>query len=80
MSRDEVVFMGLVLAFAVLVVAHLSLVVGLARRPQGWRALPALVVFPLAPFWGRAERMHGRVVAWVVSACAYGGLLWLASR
>jgi hypothetical protein len=80
MSRDEAVFGGLVVAFAVLCVAHLGLVLGLARRPARWRALVALVIVPLAPMWGRTERMHARVVAWIVSACAYGFLLWLASR
>jgi hypothetical protein len=80
MPRDEAVFGSLIVAFAALCVAHLSLVLGLARQPPRWRALVALVIVPLAPFWGRRERMHTRVVAWVVSACAYACLLWLASR
>ncbi len=80
MTRDEVVSGGLVLAFASLVTAHLMLVAGLAARPPRWRALVALVVLPLAPLWGRRERMHVRVVAWTVSAALYVALLWLASR
>lgn len=80
MSRDEALFGGVVLSFAVLVVAHLALVVGLAARRPRWRALAALVIIPLAPYWGRAERMHARVVVWIASALAYGGSLWLASR
>jgi hypothetical protein len=78
--RDEAVFAGLCGAFALLVVAHLGIVVGLARRPPRWRALVALIVMPLAPVWGRAERMHTRVIAWVLGACAYAWLRWLASR
>jgi hypothetical protein len=80
MSRDEAVSAGLVVAFASLVTVHVTLVAGLAARPPRWRALAALVLVPLAPFWGRAERMHARTVAWVVSAALYGVMLWLASR
>jgi hypothetical protein len=80
MSRDEVVSAALVVAFASLVTVHVTLVAGLASRPPRWRALVALVLVPLAPFWGRAERMHVRTVAWVVSAAAYAVLLWMASR
>lgn len=80
MSRDEAVTAGLVLAFAALVTAHVALVAGLAARPPRWRALAALVVVPLAPFWGRAERLHVRTLTWLVSAAAYVALLWLGSR
>jgi hypothetical protein len=80
MSRDEAVSAGLVLAFATLVTAHVMIVAGLGERGPRWRALAALLVFPLAPFWGRAERMNVRVLAWFVSAAAYAVLLWMASR
>ncbi len=80
MHRDDVIFMTLVIAFATLATAHLTLVAGLAARHPRWRALVALVVPPLAPWWGRAERMYARTVAWLVGAVAYGVLLWLASR
>jgi hypothetical protein len=80
MSRDEAVSGGLVLAFALLVTAHVTLVAGLASRPPRWRAVAALVVLPLAPWWGRRERMHLRVVVWLASAAGYGALFWLASR
>jgi hypothetical protein len=80
MTRDEVVSIALVLAFAALVTAHVGIVAGLARRPPRWRALVALVAAPLAPWWARQERMHARAVAWVVATAAYGVLLWIASR
>jgi hypothetical protein len=80
MSRDEAVSTGLVVAFASLVTAHVTLVAGLAARPPRWRALAGLLVFPLALLWARDERMHRRVVLWVTSAAVYAVLLWLASR
>jgi hypothetical protein len=80
MSRDEVVSAALVLAFASLVTAHVALVAGLAARPPRWRAVVALVVAPLAPWWGRTEGMHRRAVAWVGSAVGYVVVRWVASR
>ena len=79
MSRDELVAVALVLAFAALVTAHVLLVLGLAARPPRWRALVALVVPPLAPWWGRAA-MRLRAAAWIVAALAYAVLRALAGR
>jgi hypothetical protein len=80
MSRDDAVSLGLVMAFATLATAHVALVVGLASRRPWWRAPVALLVLPLAPWWGRTERMHARTLTWLVSAAAYVVMLWLASR
>jgi hypothetical protein len=80
MSRDEIVSVALVLAFASWVTAHVALVAGLAVRRPRWRAVAALAIVPLAPWWGRTEGMHRRTVAWVVGALAYALLRWLASR
>jgi hypothetical protein len=78
--RDEIVVAALVIAFATLVTAHVMLVVGLfARRPL-WRAPVALVVAPLAPYWGYEQGMKRRAVAWVAAAVAYAVLRWLASH
>ncbi len=79
MSRDELVAGALVLAFAVLVTAHVALVVGLAGRAPRWRALVALAVPPLAPYWGWSS-FRRRSVLWVASAVAYGVLRLVASR
>ena len=66
-------------AFAFVVTAHVTLVVGLAARPPRWRALVALVVPPLAPWWGWTV-LRRRSVLWVVSALGYALLRIVASR
>jgi hypothetical protein len=62
----------IVLSFAVLVTAHLSIVVALARRAPRWRFVAALVVAPLAPYWAMKEQMYLRAGAWLAAALAYG--------
>jgi hypothetical protein len=52
-------------------VAHVTLVIGLMRRKPWWRGLVALVVPPLAPFWGYEARLRGRVTLWVVTLVVY---------
>ena len=80
MSRDEGLFIALVVAFAALVTVHLSLVAALARTRAWWRALVALVVVPLAPFWGYRERFLVRTALWGATAVAYLVARVLASR
>ena len=80
MTRDAAVLAVLVLAFATLVTAHVTLAFGLARRPPRWRGLVALVVAPLAPWWGWQERMRARGVVWLASALVYAIALGLALR
>lgn len=79
MTRDEIVAGLLVTAFAVFVTAHVALVFGLARTPPRWRAAVALVVPPLAPYWGW-QRLRRRAIVWVAAALAYTVLLLAASR
>jgi hypothetical protein len=73
-------FGALVMAFATLVSTHATLAIGLARREPRWHGLVALVVFPLAPWWGWQERMRVRGAIWVIAALAYGVTLgaWLS--
>jgi hypothetical protein len=71
MMRDAIVLAALVIAFATLVTVHVTIALGLARRPPRWRALVALVVAPLAPWWGWRERMRVRGVIWVVAVVTY---------
>ena len=78
MTRDELTVLLLVAAFAALVTAHVALVAGLVTRRPWWRALVALPVAPLAPYWGAREGMHKRTVAWVASLMAYAVLRLLA--
>jgi hypothetical protein len=77
-TRDELVVVSLVVAFAGLVTAHVALVAGLAARRPWWRALVALPVAPLAPYWGARAGMHKRWVAWMACAIAYVVLRLLA--
>ena len=78
MKRDGLVLAVLVVAFAALLTVHLALALGLARRPPRWRALVALLVAPLAPFWGWREKMRVRGALWVVAAGIYLVALRLA--
>ena len=68
---DAFLFGALVLAFATAVTAHVSIVVGLASRLPRWRALAALLVAPLAPYWAFRERMRVRGGIWIFSVVAY---------
>jgi hypothetical protein len=52
-------------------VAHVTLVIGLLRRDPWWHGLVALVVPPLAPFWGYEAKLRGRVTLWVASLVVY---------
>jgi hypothetical protein len=79
MTRDEVVFGLLVLAFASFATAHVALCLALARRPPRVRAVFAFVAFPLAPFWGARDGLYRRVVWWLTCALAYG-ILRLVAR
>jgi hypothetical protein len=76
----RVVFATLVVAFATLVTVHITLAFGLACRHPRWRGLVALVVAPLAPFWGWQARMRVRGAVWVVAAAIYGIALTLSLR
>lgn len=58
------------------VVAHVTLVMGLLRRQPRWHGIVALVVPPLAPYWGYEAKLRRRVTLWVVTVAFY--LLCLA--
>ena len=80
MTKDELLFGALVVAFALLVTAHVAIVAALAGRKPAWRSLVAFVAAPLAPFWAFRSGMHARGALWVASAIAYAVLRVLASR
>jgi hypothetical protein len=82
---------ALAIALVAFVTAHFALVVGLARRPnprdgrQGWRRFvrsgTALVVVPLAPWWGYRAGMRGLTIAWGASLVLYAlGTVVAAAR
>jgi hypothetical protein len=78
--RDAITLLVLVVAFAALVTAHVTLAIGLARRGPPGRGVFALIVAPLAPLWGWRERMRIRGAVWVASAVVYAVALGLAMR
>jgi hypothetical protein len=80
MTHDEWVVAATVIAFATLITAHVALLVGLAARPPRWRAAAAVLVAPLAPFWGFRAKMPVRATVWLASAAAYVVSRWLANR
>jgi hypothetical protein len=70
-ALDALLLGLLCVAVGLHVVAHVTLVIGLFRRAPWWRGLLALLVPPLAPFWGYEARLTGRVTLWVVSLALY---------
>jgi hypothetical protein len=79
-TRDAIVVGLLVLAFATLVTAHVTLALGLMRRAPRWHGLVALVVPPLAPWWAWRDSMRVRGAIWVAAAIAYAAALAAAAR
>lgn len=71
LTHDFFVFAALVLAFATLLTAHVTLAIGLGRRAPRWRAPVALFAAPLAPWWGWRGKMRVRSILWIVAAGAY---------
>jgi hypothetical protein len=80
MTHDEWLTVMLVVAFATLVTAHVTILAGLLVREPRWRALAAFLVPPLAPAWAARGGMAGRAGVWVASEIAYVVLRWLARR
>jgi hypothetical protein len=67
------------LAFAALVTAHVRLLFGLVARPPRLRALWALFVPVLAPYWGYREKLTGWATGWAVALVVYALSLLAAS-
>ncbi|HEY3818652.1 MAG TPA: hypothetical protein VGL81_15875 [Polyangiaceae bacterium] len=66
-----VAFIVLVAAFAALLTVHVTLAYGLIRRGPRWHAPVALVVAPLAPWWGWQAHMRVRGALWIAAAAVY---------
>jgi hypothetical protein len=70
----------LLVAFATLATMHVTLAVGLLRRSPWWRGPVALLVPPLAPWWGWQAKMRLRSTLWVLAAAIYLAALVEALR
>jgi hypothetical protein len=77
--RDAILISGLVLASATLATIHVAIVLGLALRDPRWRAIVALVVPPLAPYWALRGDMHLRGLLWIGSVLLYTALLGVSA-
>lgn len=68
----DFVLLGLIsVAVGLHLVAHVTLVIGLLRRKPWWRGLVALVVPPLAPYWGYEAKLRYRVTLWLATLAVY---------
>jgi len=70
----------LALSFGVLCTAHVFLLVCLAVRPPRWHALAALVVPPMAAYWGWQQGRRGATTTWLVGLMGYGISLFFVAR
>ena len=77
--KDALLVGGLVLAFATLVTVHVAIVLGLAWQHPRWRALAALFVPPLAPYWALRGGMKVRGGVWIGSVVLYTSLLGVSA-
>ena len=68
---DLVVFIAMITTFALTLTTHVTIAIGLLWRKPRWRALVALLVAPLAPYWAWKERMRVRAVVWVLGVAGY---------
>jgi hypothetical protein len=79
MRSGELVAALLVVLAAVAVTTHLALVYGLVYKRPRWRALAALVVPPLAPWWGWREHRK-RSILWILAVVGYFVVRAVAAR
>jgi hypothetical protein len=68
---DLVVFVALVVAFALLVTVHVALAARLVLKHPRWRGLVAFIVPPLAPYWGMEAGMKKLATLWIVALSVY---------
>jgi hypothetical protein len=69
----------LALALALVLGAQLAIAVSLALTPPRWRALAALLVPPLGPFWAwQVRRLRPLAWAWALGVAIYAAAVALA--
>ncbi len=69
--RDGALTIGLVVAFALLVTAHVASVFGIFKRRGALPGLGALMLPPLAPYFAARSGMPARACLWLAAAGAY---------
>ena len=69
--KDLILVVMLVLAFALLITAHIAIVYGLAVRAPRWRAGAALVIAPLGVYWAWRGQMRIRAGIWGAALVLY---------
>jgi hypothetical protein len=67
-------------SFAAMLTLHVTMLVRLASRPPRLRALAALLVPPLAPFWTYRHGQPGRALLWIGLLGVYALSLFLSTR
>jgi hypothetical protein len=76
---DIAIMLTLVGSFAILSTTHLGLAVALTLKKPRWRGPVALLVPPLAPYWGHGAKLRKASYLWVVSLFIYVLALLAAS-
>ena len=76
---DLAILLTLVVSFGVLVTVHVWLAVALSRKKPWWRGVVALIVPPLAPYFGLTSSLRKLSVVWLTAFCAYGLSLLVAA-
>jgi hypothetical protein len=71
LTRDGALTIGLIVAFALLVTAHVANVFGVFKRRGALPGFGALVLPPLAPYFAARSGMTARACLWVAAAAAY---------
>jgi hypothetical protein len=69
--KDLIVVISLIVAFALLITAHVAITYGLVKRAPRWRAPVAFFVVPLAPYWAWREKMKVRAGIWTGALVLY---------
>ncbi len=77
--QDIVLFAALVVSFAILITAHITIVYGLFARRLPGRAAISFFVPPLAPAWAMTQGMAVRGGVWIFAVVVYG-VAWLLVR
>ncbi len=70
----------LLVSFAALLALHVAIIATLARKAPRRRALVALLVPPLVPFWAYRDRYYGRTLLWLGFFVTYVIARVLAAR